>query len=206
MILNPGVISLVGGSFLANLFMAYASWIGVRILKEWDMESGSARQVILERKTYLVSTLLNVIMVYQIVSLFLLVHTADHIHTEFAGAMCAAGTLGANPYGYPALQVKVFASFLCGIWLLVNRADGRAPDYPLIRVKYKLLPALQVLFVLDLFLLWNYFGGLTPDVITSCCGILFGDGDGSSAGELAHLPPEVMRVCLLYTSPSPRDS
>ena len=60
MFLNPAVISLVGGSLLTNLFMAYASWNGAQILRHWDIRSGSARQLMLERKTYLVGTLLNV--------------------------------------------------------------------------------------------------------------------------------------------------
>lgn len=197
MFLNPAVISLLGGSILTNVFMAYASWNGAQILNHWDIESGSARQLMLERKTYLVGTLLNVIMAYQIASLFLLVHTADHIHAEFVGAMCAAGTLGVNAYGYPSLQVKLLASLLCGIWLLVNRTDAQATDYPLIRFKYKLLLALEALFLLDLFLLWNYFAGLTPDVITSCCGVLFGDGNDSPAADLSHLPPKGMRVVFL---------
>jgi hypothetical protein len=198
-ILNPAVISLIGGSLLSNIFMIRVSWTGIEILNHWDIRSGSTRQLALERKTYLVSTFVKILMVCQIASLFLFVHTADHVHTEFVGAMCAAGTLAVNAYGYPTLMVKILVGLLCGVWVLVNRADGQAPDYPLIRFKYKTLLALHGLFVLDLFLQWGYFAHLNPDVITSCCGLLFGDSQGSLTAELAHLPPQTMQV-LFFAS------
>ena len=53
--------------------------------------------------------------------------------------MCAAGTLNVNAYGYPTLVLKVLNCLLAGIWLILNHADNRADDYPLIRKKYALL-------------------------------------------------------------------
>ncbi len=200
MFLNPAVISLLGGSFLNNLFMIYASRTGIEILNHWDLRSGSTRQLMLERKTYLVATLVNVLMFYQIASLLLFVHTADHIHSEFVGAMCAAGTLAANAYGYPALQIKILTSFLCGVWILVNHADGQSIEYPLHRFKYRLLLVLHGLFLIDLYLQWSYFRNLNPDVITSCCGALFGDGNDSLAADLAHLPPQTMRFIFFCSA------
>ena len=69
------------------------------------------RQLILERKTYLISTLLTYLLGFELLSLFLYVFTADQLHTFFVGAMCAAGTLYVNGYGYPALILKVVIFF-----------------------------------------------------------------------------------------------
>jgi uncharacterized integral membrane protein len=92
--------------------------------------------LILERRTYIISTILAYLFGFQLLSLFLYIFTADHLHTLFVGAMCAAGTLYVNAYGYPALIMKVINFLLAGLWLILNYADNRAYDYPLIRKKY----------------------------------------------------------------------
>ena len=48
-------------------------------------------QLGLERRTYLVSTLLGFALAFQVLSLFLLVYAADAIAPQLTGAMCAAG-------------------------------------------------------------------------------------------------------------------
>ncbi len=53
--------------------------------------------------------------------------------------MCAAGTLNVNGYGYPALILKIVVFLLSGLWLLLNYADNRAYDYPLVKNKYLFL-------------------------------------------------------------------
>ncbi len=40
----------------------------------------------------------------------------------------------------------------------------------------------------DFFLQFSYFTGLDPEIITSCCGSLFGGGGGNVASSLATLP------------------
>jgi hypothetical protein len=102
-ILNPGIIALVLASFLMVAFAGYASFTGLQIIRSWDMRSGSPAQLSLERKTYLVSTIFAYVSAFQLLSLFMFIYTADHIHSLFVGAMCAAGSLNVNGYGYPTL-------------------------------------------------------------------------------------------------------
>ena len=87
--------------------MLYSARLGVTILRRWDLTSGSELQLALERRTYLVSTILTNAFGFQLVSLFLLVFTADRLHTQFVGAMCATGSLNANPVGWTALAVEL---------------------------------------------------------------------------------------------------
>ena len=173
MIISPAIIALTLGSVLIALITGYASGIGIQILWWWDIHSGSDRQLSLERKTYLISTVLSYVMAFELASLFLFVYTADHMHGLFIGAMCAAGTLNANDWGYPALVLKTVNFMVCGVWLIVNYLDNRGYDYPLIRFKYRLLLAITLLLMLEVLFQSGYFLELRPDVITSCCGAMF---------------------------------
>jgi hypothetical protein len=129
-----------------------------------------------------------------IFSLFLLIYTADHLHPMFVGAMCAAGTFNVNGYGYPALIIKAISVVTCGVWLIVNQADTLAEDYPLIKVKYGLLPAITVIIVLGAALLIAYLKGLDARVITSCCGTLFSTDAPTVAGSMSSLPVSPTRI------------
>ena len=188
MILHPAILALLIGSFLVLGMIVYAAWWGWQVIGGWDLQSGSERQLLLEKKTYLVSTLMVYAFAFQILSFFLLVYVADDLHRLFVGAMCAAGTLNVNEYGYPAVVLKVLNCVLAGVWLVLNHADNRAVDYPLIRRKYTLLLVILPLVAVEAYYQAVYFLNLKADVITSCCGSLFSaDETGVGAG-LAGLP------------------
>jgi hypothetical protein len=186
--LHPAVLALLVASLLTGVMTLYAGWYGARILLQWKIGSGSERQLELERRTYLISTLLSAAFALQLLSLFLFVFTADRLHGMFSGAMCAAGTLNVNGFGYPVLTLKIVTFLLAGLWLIVNHADTRGYDYPLIRPKYALLLAIGPLVLAEGYLQYRYFAGLHPEVITSCCGSLFGQGRKGIGGDLAGLP------------------
>jgi hypothetical protein len=193
MLFQPAIIALLLGSVLVSLMLLYSSYYGLRILARWDIRSGSELQLTLERRTYLISTLLTYAFGFQLLSLFLFIYTADRLSTLFVGAMCAAGTLYANPWGYPAVVLKVVNFLLAGLWLIVNYTDNRACDYPLIKKKYSLLLIITPFVLGETIIQASYFLGLKPDIITSCCGTLFtseGPGITSEILSLPRLPVE----------------
>ena len=187
--MNPGVLALSGGGILACIAAGYGACLGIIILREWNVAGGSERQLALERKTYLVSVLLGWVMMFEFVSLFMFVHTADNLHGLFVGAMCAAGTLNVNEYGYPTLILKILNAVLCGLWMVIHHADTRAPDYPLIRVKYTAVLIIAPLLFIENGVQIGYWMHLNPNVITSCCGILFSTDSQIPAADMANLPP-----------------
>lgn len=188
MILHPAIIALILISLLISGMVLYASFFGVRIIRRWDMQSGSEEQLALERSTYLISTILSYVLVFQIGSLFLYIYTADSLHQLFVGAMCAAGTLNVNPYGYPTFLLKILNFILAGLWLIINYTDNRAHDYPLLKKKYNLLLVLAPLLVTEAVIQTLYFLGLKADVITSCCGSLFSTERSNVSSEMAAVP------------------
>jgi hypothetical protein len=188
MILQPAVIALLFICLVAASIVLYASFRGAMILSRWDMGSGSEEQLVLERSTYLISMGLSYVLAFEGGSLFLYIFTADALHPLFTGAMCAAGTLNVNRYGYPLLLLKLAGSILAGLWLIINFTDNRAYDYPLIRPKYALLLFLAPLFVAESILSVAYFVNLKGDVITSCCGSLFSAGGRGVASGMSAVP------------------
>ena len=59
MILHPGVIALLTGSGITLFLLCTAAVLGLKILRSWDITSSSEEQLLLERRTYLVSTLVQ---------------------------------------------------------------------------------------------------------------------------------------------------
>jgi len=188
-LLNPAIIALLIASLVSLLMIGWSSLFGWQVLRNWDIRSGSEGQLILERRTYLVSTLLSFVFAVQAISLLLFIFNAEQMSSLFVGAMCAVGTLNVNPYGMPTLLIKIVVFFLAAIWLVINQLDTRGYDYPLTRHKYRLLLAITPFVALEAYLQLQYFLGLDADVITSCCGSLFGGERETLATELAGLPP-----------------
>jgi len=197
MILNPSILSLVLPSLLQSLLVAYAFVTSFRIAGEWDISSGSERQLGLERRTYLVSTIMNMALTMQLLSLFLFIFTADALHSQLSGAMCAVGSLNANAYGYPVLLLKIVNFLLCGVWLVINLVDNRAYDYPLISHKYRFLQLIAPLILLEAVIQLTYFLNLKSRILTSCCGSQFG-GEGSSVTAAIISLPTTITALIFY--------
>ncbi len=199
MILHPSVLALVAGSLLVSFMVLYSAWPALQVLRKWDIQSGSEQQLNLERKTYLISTLLAFVFGFELLSFFLFIFTADQIHSFFVGAMCAAGSLYANPFGYPALLIKMVNFLLAGVWLVLNHVDNRGYDYPLIKKKYLFFLLFAPLILGEAVLQAGYFLRLKPDLITSCCGTLFSRETSSLPAELVS-PPRIPAMAAFYVA------
>ena len=199
MILHPAIIALLVSSCMISFLTLYADYYGILIIRKWDIRSGSGNQLELERRTYLISTILAYVFGFQLFSLFLYVYTADSLCTLFTGAMCAVGTLQVNSYGFPVLLLKLANFVLAGFWLIVNYADNRGYDYPLIRIKYAFLALLTPFIVAETVLQALYFLGLHADIITSCCGSLFSDSGSGITSSMSSVPPSLMKIIFFVT-------
>lgn len=199
MMLHPGILALLLGSAASFVLIFYASILGLIILTRWDSSSSSEGQLLLERKTYLISTIVGMVLSFTLFSGLLFLYTIDDIHSLFIGAMCGTGSLNANPVGWLVLLCKGIIFFVASLWVLFNNLDQHCEDTPLVRYKYSALLGLTLLLGTDLVLQSYYFSGLHPDKITSCCGSLFGSGSTTVAGELTALPPG-RSMWLFYTT------
>ncbi|MCX7142671.1 MAG: hypothetical protein NT123_16705 [Proteobacteria bacterium] len=199
MLFQPAIIALLLASAVCVAAMTAAAPFALEVIRRWDIASGSERQLMLERRTYLFSTLLAFVLWTQFAALLLFVFNADKMSVMFVGAMCAVGTLNVNPFGFPALMAQMLIFFFAAAWLAINHVDNRAPDYPLVRIKYALLIALLPLLALSFALQLQYFLGLKADVITSCCGSLFSGEAKTIASEASGMAPAPAMVLFYGT-------
>ncbi|CAA7612522.1 hypothetical protein [Magnetospirillum sp. SS-4] len=191
MIFQPAIIALLLASLTGALLVAGQLPFSVSVLRHWNTASGSERQLEMEKRTYLVSTLLAVVLAAELASLVLFVFNADRMSTLFVGAMCAVGTLNVNEFGFPSLYLKMAAFFAASGWLALNHLDSRGHDYPLVRVKYGALLVLCPLLLAAAGVQLAYFLGLRADVIASCCSTLFSGNTQVTSDRLATLDPAV---------------
>jgi hypothetical protein len=198
---HPGIFALLLGSGLTAAMLCYSAYEGLRIIRSWDIDCGSEGQLELERKTYLISTLMSYAMGFQLLSLFLFIYTADTLSPLFIGAMCAAGSLKVNGFGYPTLMVKIGSCLLAGLWLIVNTTDNKAHDYPLIRIKYWLLLLIAPLLIVETTLQGLYLLSLRPNIITSCCAVLFSADADTAMSELLALPHWLSQAIFFVSAP-----
>lgn len=201
MMFHPGVLALLLGSGLTSLMLCYSAYQGGRIIRCWDISSGSESQLELERRTYLVSTAMSYALGFQLLSLFLFIYTADTLSPQFVGAMCAAGSLNVNAYGYPTLILKIVNCLLAGLWLIINSTDNKAHDYPLIRLKYWLLLSIAPFLIIETITQGAYLLSLKPNIITSCCAVLFSTDAGTVMSDLIALPRSLSQTAFFAIAP-----
>ncbi len=172
---NSWSIALLICATAALFLVGLASITAVRILFHWDADSDSEYQIDLEGRTWLAAALVESGLAVQLISLFILVIAANDFSEMIAGAMCATGSFLANEYGSKTLYVKIAGLFLYGFWIVLHRLDLRSEFSPLIHIKFIYLLILLPYLFFDSYYLIAYLYNLKPDIITSCCGVIFSD-------------------------------
>ncbi len=190
------------GLFVTSLLVLFltlrAAFTGVRVVRFWDQSADTPLQIRLENEIWLSSTLMEYGLFFQIFSLFLLVIAADSFASLLPGAMCATGSFLANGYGMKVLGLKLISVFFYGFWIVIHRLDICSPEYPLIRLKNVYLLLLCPLLLADITFQVLYLQGVTPDIITSCCGVVFkkpGIGLPGLSQEMASFTSIILFYC-----------
>jgi len=199
MFLNSWSIALVICGVVVAFLMGFAARSAIRVLLYWNPDSDANRQIQLENEIWLTSTLVECALGVQIISLIVFVLAADYYSQAIVGAMCATGSLLANDFGVPALIVKIGGVFFYGFWIVLHQLDIRSERYPLVRAKYIYLLLLLPILLLDLALGIFYIAGLNPDIITSCCAVVFGEPAGGGTNLLSGFSTG-MSLFLFYGS------
>ena len=174
MFLNSWSLGLTLAGLIILFLGVFACRTAVRVLRYWDPQSDSNLQIKLENEIWLASTLVEYGLGFQILTVVLFVLAADTFCQVIVGAMCATGALLANDFGMPALLIKIAGVFIYGFWIVLHKLDISSETYPLVRIKYIYLLLILPLLIADITLQTLYISFLSPNIITSCCAVVFG--------------------------------
>jgi len=191
-LLNNQVLVFLFSEFILFVLSLVAFWVAIQIIGRWDFGAFTQRQFALERRAYLVMTIILFIVIMKIFLLPYFVFTVDNLSVLVPGAMCAAGVISANDYGLKLLFLKLLITFLLIVWLALNRYDLDQKNYPIFRQKSLLFLVIFVLLSLEIWWDLAYFTHIDTHLPVSCCSALFGQLEGANP-----LPFGLSRMMLL---------
>lgn len=174
MLTDYWVIALLLAQLSSFVLVAGAVMLSRQIIRRWSANEFNEEQLMLERRSYLVGSIVQFVLIFQVAALFMFLNTANHHLTGvIKGAMCADGVLGVNSYGKSLLYVKMGAMIFYVVYLFLNYLDNSEPEYPLTPLKYWLIFPVFLLIGIDLVYMVLFFYNIEPDVIATCCSVSF---------------------------------
>jgi len=179
-LLNNQVLVYLLSEAVLFVLALVAFLVTAGLLRGWNFGNFSQRQFRLERRAYLVMTVISFMLIAKILLLIYFVYAIDALSLLVPGAMCGAGVISANSYGLNLLFIKLVILFFLMLWLALNRYDLEAKGYPIFRAKSWLFVEIFALLTLELRLDISYFTHIDITVPVSCCSALFGQLEGAN--------------------------
>ncbi len=170
---NQVLIFLFSESIL--YLLSVIAFLGaVQILKNWDFNATTTKQYQLEKRAFLIVTIILFTLTLKILLLPYFAYTIDKLSLLIPGAMCGAGVISANSYGNPLLFLKIIILFFIGIWLIINQKDQQAIDYPYFKIKFRFYLFIFFMMTLEYLLDIAYFSHISTSDVVQCCSAIFG--------------------------------
>ena len=158
---------------LLFLLLSVAFYHSVLILKEYKQESSSAKQYLLEKRSYLVITIITVSLIIKIFLLPFFTYSLDQLSEIIPGAMCAAGVISSNIYGQPLITLKIFIILITLLWLKLNSEDLKSKNFKYFRKKILFFLLLYLLIFIEITIELLFFTNLTTTNPVLCCSALY---------------------------------
>jgi len=158
---------------LALAVVVPAAVVGSRVARAWRAHSGLEERHELEKRVYLVITLMAVGLSLRLALVPLWFLTLSSLVSHVPGAMCVAGVhLLDSPWSWVATALKIAVPLAYGYWLVLNALDRGIARQPLMRLKLLLLAPLAVLVLVESILDLHFLASVEPRSV-SCCMSLF---------------------------------
>jgi hypothetical protein len=150
-----------------------AAVVGSLVARGWKAGSGIEERHELEKRVYLVITLMAVGLALRLALVPLWFLTLSSLIPHVPGAMCLAGIhMLDTPWSFVASSLKIVVPLLYGYWLVLNALDRRMAGQPLLRLKLLLLAPVAVLLIVESGLDFHVLASVEPRSV-SCCTSLF---------------------------------
>lgn len=176
---NQVIVYLLSESILFILLLV-AFVVSIKILMKWDFESYTPLQFALERRAYLVTTILIFVFSLKFLLIIYFIFSIDTLALLVPGAMCGAGVISANEYGSYLLILKLTILFFLTLWFYMNTYDMHTKNHQWFKEKSWLFSFIFILFMIELALDFLYFTHIDTHAPVSCCSALFGQLEGAN--------------------------
>ncbi|MBR8464483.1 hypothetical protein KDD93_07895 [Campylobacter sp. faydin G-24] len=145
----------------------------IQIIRSWNFGATTNLQYSLEKRNYLVNTILFFTVVCKMVLFIFFAVVLNELANIVPGAMCSAGVVGANKYGNMLLLLKILLIFGLGLWLIINKLDLKAINFPFLKRKYIIFTALFAFILVEFVLELLFFTNIPLKVPVFCCSVVF---------------------------------
>ena len=173
MILNNYITTYLVCSFLSLFIGIIAVIYGFPVWKKWDLNKEDEEQYRLEKKIYLIITVLSLGFLLRILMIPLWFLALHSMIISIPGAMCLVGVHNAAPsISYVASSLKLVLPAFYGYWLILNMLDRKVVTQPFIKQKLMLLTPLGIFILAETIFDVSFFFS-TPPRQVSCCTSLF---------------------------------
>ena len=173
MILNSYIITYLVCSSVSLFIGLTAALNGFYVWKKWDITSCADEQYRLEKKVYLIITILSLGFFLRLLMVPLWFWSLHSMIISIPGAMCLVGVHNVSaPLSYIASSLKLVLPALYGYWLILNMLDRQVATQPFVKQKLMLLTPLGILILAETILDTSFFFS-TPPRQVSCCTSLF---------------------------------
>jgi len=104
--ISPQITLSIFLNTLLLLLLTVALYHTLILLKNYKRDASSTLQYALEKKSYLIATIIKFSLFVYIFLLLYFMHTIDALSELIPGAMCGAGVISQNSYGGVLLLLK----------------------------------------------------------------------------------------------------
>ncbi len=175
-LLSSNVIAILFVESILVLLAFIAFFWSIRIYKHWNFESLQNSQYLLEKKNYFTTTIIYFILLVKILLLPFFASVVNELSNIVPGAMCGAGVISANDFGFPIFFIKLFVLFLGVCWILTNAIDLKS-SYLFTKRKYELFFLIFGLLILEFCFVVLYFSNISLETPVACCSVIYGTSD-----------------------------
>ncbi|MGB5157093.1 hypothetical protein [Desulfobacterium sp. N47] len=173
MIINNYIVTYLVCSVVSIFIGLVAAFNGFYVWKKWDINSQADEQYLLEKRVYLLITILSVGFFIRLLMAPLWFFSLHSMIISIPGAMCLVGVHNVNaPLSYIASALKLLLPALYGYWLILNFLDRQAESQPFMKQKLLFIAPLGILILLETILDISFFFSNPPRQV-SCCTSLF---------------------------------
>ena len=146
---------------------------GFYILRRWNTGNNAEEQYALEKKVYLIITILFIGFTLRIFMFPLWFLTLQSMIISISGAMCLVGVHNVNPQvSYISSALKLILPSLYAYWLILNFLDRKMETQPFMKKKLWLLTPIGLLILAETVLDITFLFSVPPRQV-SCCTSLF---------------------------------